>query len=265
MLKNSRRTILWRVMILVTGVLAAMVSVHSQPPTPAPSPALATAPAPAAPPAAATLTPFTARYKVEFFGFTAGTIDASLQGSNGHYQYRTTLNPHGLFRLKIPSGSWISSWIETDGVSVRPLRYQEEDGSSDTDEDVALEFDWAHGVVHGTAHDAAVRLPLLANSQDPLSLQVAVLTDFANHREPRHYPMVDKDKIKEYDYKSAGSARIGTALGTLDTVMFTSTRPGSTKVSRFWYAPSLGYLMVKSEDSDGGSVRLRMTMLSLKR
>jgi len=248
-------------MVLVTGSLAALASLHAEPPTPVPAPARA----PAATPAAPTLTPFAARYKVEFFGFTAGTIDASLQGSNGHYQYRTKLNPHGLFRLKIPSGSWISSWLETDGASVRPLRYQEEDGSDDTDEDVALDFDWAHGVVHGTAHDAAVRLPLLANSQDPLSLQVAVLTDFANHREPRHYPMVDKDKIKEYDYKSAGNARIGTALGPLDTVVFTSTRPGSTKVSRFWYAPALGYLMVRSEDSDDGKVRVRMMILSLKR
>ena len=209
--------------------------------------------------------PFSARYKVVAFGFAAGTADITLEGGGGHYQYRTTLNPHGLFRLAIPSGATLTTWVETDGSNVHPLRYREDDGTKDTDEDVALDFDWNLGLVHGTADDEAVRLALSANAQDPMSLQLAVLTDFANRREPHRYAMVDKTKIKEYDYKAEGNARLDTALGALDTVIFSSSRTGSSKITRVWYAPALDYTPVRSEDIDDGRVRIRMTILSLKR
>ncbi|HZF17561.1 MAG TPA: DUF3108 domain-containing protein [Steroidobacteraceae bacterium] len=219
-----------------------------------------------APAAAATLKPFVARYKVEAFGFLAGTAEISLEnGAPGEYQYRTTLNPHGLFRFAIPSGATLTTWVRFDGSRVQPLRYREEDGSSDTDKDVALEFDWTRALVQGTAHDELVRLAVAADTQDPLSLQLAVLADLASGREPHGYAMVDKTKVKQYAYKAEGTARIPTELGTLDTVIYSSSRAGSSKVTRVWYAPSLDFTAVRSDDLDDGKVRIRMTILSLKR
>ncbi len=242
--------------LVVLGV-AASGSIDAQ--TPPAAPAAEIAPG-------ATLKPFVARYKVEAFGFLAGTADISLTGgAAGEYQYRTSLNPHGLFRFAIPSGATLTTWVHFDGTTVRPLRYREEDGSNDTDKDVALEFDWVQGLVQGTAHDKAVRLAVAPNTQDPLSLQLAVLADFTGRREPHAYAMVDKTKVKEYDYKSEGTARIHTELGTLDTVIFSSSRPGTTKVTRVWYAPSLDYTAVRSDELDDGKVRIRMSILSLKR
>jgi hypothetical protein len=229
-------------------------------------PPAGTAVAPLVAPPPGTLKPFSARYKVEAFGFTAGTADIILEGgTGGRYQYTTALHPHGLFRVLIPSGATLTTSAETDGSSVRPLHYREEDGTQATGEDVTLDFDWHHEVVQGTAHDKAVRLSLPANTQDPMSLQLAVLTDFANQREPVRYTMVDKTQIKEYDYKSEGRARLDTALGPLDTVIYSSGRQGSSKVTRVWYAPSLDFAPVRSDQFDDGKIRIRMTILSLKR
>jgi hypothetical protein len=77
--------------------------------------------------------------------------------------------------------------------------------------------------------------------------------------------MVDKTKIKTYDYKREGVARLRTALGVLDTIVFTNSRAGSDKITRFWYAPTLDYLTVRSEDLVDGKLRTRMTIQSLKR
>jgi len=227
---------------------------------------VASGPAPMAAGAVIALKPFSARYKVEAFGFTAGTADITLTaGTEGHYEYRTSLNPRGLFRLAVPSGATLTTWVETDGATVRPLRYREDDGSRDTDKDVALDFDWPHGIVQGTSHEEPVRLNVPVNAQDPMSLQLAVLTDFANGREPHSYAMVDKTKVKQYQYRSEGRVRIQTELGALDTVVYSSTRPGSSKVTRVWYAPSLDYLAVRSEDHDNGRLRVRMSIISVKR
>jgi Protein of unknown function (DUF3108) len=245
--------------LLVALLACAALGSRAQPPE-------RTADAPLVAPPPATLKPFTARYKVEAFGFTAGTADIILEGgTGGRYHYTTALHPHGLFRVLIPSGATLTTSAETDGASVRPMRYREDDGTEATGEDVTLDFDWNHEVVQGVAHDKAVRLSLPANTQDPMSLQLAVLTDFANQREPVRYSMVDKTEVKEYDYKSEGRARLDTALGPLDTVIYSSSRPGSSKVTRVWYAPALDFTPVRSDQIDDGKVRIRMTLLSLKR
>jgi hypothetical protein len=236
-----------------------------------PAPTAPAAPAPtaqtAAAPTAVTLKPFTSRYKVEAFGFVAGMADITLTvQSDGHYQYSTAIHPRGLARLVFPSNGTLTTLAEADGSSVRPLRYREEDGTAATDDDVALDFDWSQGIVAGTAHDKSVRLSLSANTQDPMSIQLAVLLDFASTREPLRYSMVDKTKIKVYEYKSEGRARLETALGPLDTVIYSSNRPGqANRLTRVWYAPVLDYTPVRSDDINDGKLRVRMTILSLKR
>jgi len=44
-----------------------------------------------------------------------------------------------------------------------------------------------------------------------------------------------------------GNARIDTALGTLDTVIYTSTNATGGRITRTWVAPALGYLPVRAE------------------
>jgi hypothetical protein len=245
----------------------AQTPLATPPAAPAPAAASVPAPSPTATPAPVTLKPFAARYKVEAYGFSAGTADIVLQNGNaGRYGYSTALHPRGLFRLVVPSSATLATTAEIDNSSVRPLQYREEDGTDATSDDVALDFDWAHGVVQGVAQDKTVRLTLPANTQDPMSIQLAVLLDFANKREPLRYSMVDKTKIKVYEYKAEGRARLDTALGPIDTVVYSSNRPGQpTRLTRVWYAPALDYTPVRSEDINDGKLRIRMTILSLKR
>jgi hypothetical protein len=255
-LLRTTRPLVAALLAVLLAFPAVLASTDPTPTAPAPTP-------PAGPPA---LKPFSARYKVEAFGFTAGTADIILEGgAGGRYQYRTALSPRGFFRLAIPRGATLTTWIETDGSSVRPLRYREEDGSKDTHQDVALDFDWTRSHVQGTAHDKSIRLALPANAQDPMSLQLAVLTDFANRREPHRYAMVDKTKIKQYDYRPEGRARLTTEIGALDTVIYSSSRPGSSKTTRVWYATALDFTPVRSDELDDGKLRIRMTIISLKR
>ena len=62
-----------------------------------------------------------------------------------------------------------------------------------------------------------------------------------------------------------GTARIETALGALDTVIYTSRRPNSDRTTRTWVAPALGYLPVRAERVRGKKVEFTLKLESLDR
>jgi hypothetical protein len=146
---------------------------------------------------------------------------------------------------------------------VRPLKFRGDDGSDGTARDVRLDFDWREARVTGVAEDEKVDLALRPGMQDPLSVQIALMIELAAGRTPAEYWIVDKSRIKDYEYRAEGRALLRTAAGELDTVIWSSRRPGSDRVTRVWYAPSRGYAPVRAERLRGGSVEISMTLRSL--
>ena len=80
-----------------------------------------------------------------------------------------------------------------------------------------------------------------------MSLQIASLRDLAERQPCKGTVwMIDATKLKEYELHLEGNARIETALGELDTIVYTSKRHNSENFTRTWVAPALGYLPVKA-------------------
>jgi hypothetical protein len=98
-----------------------------------------------------------------------------------------------------------------------------------------------------------------------MSVQIATLRSLASGHDPSHFLMVDQNEIKDYTYTHEGNAVLDTDLGKLDTVIWTSSRPESDRMTRMWYAPSLGYIPVRAEQLRGGKPQLRMDIRSLTR
>ena len=59
-----------------------------------------------------------------------------------------------------------------------------------------------------------------------MSLQIASLRNLASGNLKGTVWMIDATKLKEYELHLEGNARIETALGELDTVIYTSKRAG---------------------------------------
>jgi hypothetical protein len=98
-----------------------------------------------------------------------------------------------------------------------------------------------------------------------MSVQIALIVDLLEGRRPTGYTLVDKDRIKDYVYTDEGKAQVGTVLGSLDTVVWSSHRPNSDRVTRVWYAPSLGFAPVKAERRRGERLEWSMRLVSLQR
>jgi hypothetical protein len=228
--------------------------------------AAASAPALAASAAPTVFQPSKVTFKAEYRGITAGTITISLlDAGQGKYIYETRANAGGLAKLIVHHEIREASTFTLENNQIRPLSYVLDDGSPDTSKDTRLEFDWKAGVARGQHEDMPVELPLKPDMQDRMSVQVWIMQKLAAGEAFGGVEFIDRNEVKDYLYTNEGTAKLKTAVGDIDTVIYSSTRPNSTRVSRFWYAPSLGFLPVRAEQQRKGKVETVLSVLKVER
>jgi hypothetical protein len=198
--------------------------------------------------------PFVGTYSVEYRGIRAGNLDFVLRQANGRYIYESVAHPRGLAKLVVNSKTReASEFVVVNGV-ITPQAYELDDGTSDTDEDTRLTFDWKANKARGTHEDQAIELPLTAGVQDRMSAQVAVMQALLADKQLDKQTFIDRDALKEYTYVRLREEKLKTQLGDIDTVVYSSSRHGSNRVSRLWYAPSLGFTPVRGEQERKGKI-----------
>jgi hypothetical protein len=210
--------------------------------------------------------PFKITFAVEWHGMDAGTsvLELTRKGAN-EFVYRSSNRARGLFRVALPDTITQTSHFMIENGVVMPLSYEGNDGSSDTSKDVSLKFDWDARKVTGVAEDKPVEQPLEKGVQDSLSVQVALMCALAAGQAPQSFQLIDKDEVKEYQYTREGEATLDTAVGKLATVIYKSQKAGSSRATRLWIAPSLGYLPVRAEQSKRDKRELQLTIRAVDR
>lgn len=210
--------------------------------------------------------PFKATFAVEWHGMNAGTSVLELtHPSANEYTYTSKNTARGFFRLAVPDTVTQTSHLIIDGDLVKPVSYVGDDGSSDTDRDVSLRFDWTAKRITGTAEDRPVDVPLEPGVQDGLSVQIALMCELARGHSPASFKLIDKDEVKEYQYTREGEAKLDTSVGKLDTVIYRSQKQGSSRYTRLWIAPSLGYLPVRAEQAKRDKRELQLSIRAVER
>lgn len=192
------------------------------------------------------LKPFKATYGAEWKGMSAASSTLQLRRESADvYSYETVNKPHGLFRMALPDSLTQTSTFKLKDGRIVPLRFS---GSDEKERPIDLAFDWAGKRVTGTAKGGAVDIEIPDDAQDPMSLQIESLRNLARGKFAESVSLVDGDgKLKTYELRNEGKAEIDTALGKLETIVYTSRRAGSDRLTRTWVAPALGYLPVKAE------------------
>lgn len=209
------------------------------------------------------LKPFKATYTAEWKGITAGTSTLELRRAGADlYAYASSSTARGLFRMAFSETLTQTSTFRLHEGAIQPLTFR---GIDEKERQINLNFDWSGLKVTGEAKEHVVDLPLVAGAQDPMSLQISMLRNVAAGHTPPTVWMIDSDKLKEYELRLEGTARIETALGELDTVIYTTRRANSDRMTRTWVAPALGYLPVKAERIRGKKTEFTLLIDSLDR
>jgi hypothetical protein len=206
---------------------------------------------------------FQASYGWSWQGATVAISTLKLEhGDADTWIYSSSSEPRGLGRL-YPMRPKLRSSLRVTDKGVQPLSFKAEGGGDNHDADV--KFDWIAGRATGVYEGTAVDLPLKPGVQDDLSVQIAMMVELLHGRTPEQLSMIDKNSWREYRYQREGAETIATPLGQIDTIIYSSQHPGSPRVTRFWCAPSLGYLPMRVEQKRVDSVEWSMDIRSLKR
>lgn len=222
-------------------------------------------PRPAAGPAA--VRPFSAEYFVQWHNINVGTSALELKApdATGEYRYLSRSNARGIFRVFFSEEIIQNSTMLIRDGHARPLRYRADDGTPSTDQDISLDFDWHSNRVHGVAENKPVEMALKADTQDPMSVQIELMLALMREQPPTTVWLADKDEVKEFIYTDEGKTRIRTELGEMDTIVLSSKRPGGNRITRLWFAPSLGFIPVQAQRTRDGKTEWTMKIRTLHR
>jgi len=190
------------------------------------------------------LTPFEASYAWSWSGATIAVSNVKLAHQDGDvWIYSSSSEPRGLGHL-YPMRPKLRSTLRVTDRGVEPLTFHAEDsGSRDSD----VTFDWAAGHASGVYEGTQVDMPISPGVQDDLSVQIELMVDLLHGRTPDHVSEINKNSVRDYRYLREGEATLATPLGQIATVIYSSQHPGSPRITRFWCAPSMGFLPMKVE------------------
>lgn len=222
---------------------------------------LARAGSPAAPGAVKPPT-FVATYSVAWHGITAGHSTLTLARTGPEeYRYSSVDRASGLFHLFLPHDITQESRFRLVNGQVQPLSFRSQGGGPPED----VHFDWARARVSGSAKHRQIDLKLEPGTQDPGSVQIALMLGFLTGKPPASFWMLNTDVINHFQFLRRGEATLHTPLGELHTLLYTSHHPGARRTTYMWLAPSLDYLPARLEQHRGGSTLFALNILSFKK
>jgi hypothetical protein len=210
------------------------------------------------------LRPFQASYNWIWHGMTVAFSTLNLEHHDDTWSYRSKSEPRGIGRMLSDRPS-LESVLRVTDTGTQPLSYKADDGTSSTKRAINVQFDWDRGRVTGVYEDTKVDMPLQPGIQDDLSVQIALMVELLGGRTPNQFLMLDKNSVRKYHYDREGEETVSTPLGAVATIVFRSQKEGSPRVTRFWCAPSHGYIPMQVEQKRGAEVQWAMQIQSLKR
>ena len=210
------------------------------------------------------LKPFEASYAWMWHGMTVAVSTVKLEHQGDTWVYSSQSSPRGLGKMFSQRPTQKSVMRVTD-KGVQPLSYDADDGTSSTDRDAHVKFDWDNGRVTGVYEGAKVDMPLHPDIQDDSSVQIALMVELLAGREPQKFQMVDKNTVREYGYHRESEVSIDTPVGKTNTIVYGAQKVGSPRITRFWCAPAQGYIPMRVEQKKGDDVQWTMQLQSVKR
>ena len=205
--------------------------------------------------------PFVATYSIGWHGIRAGSSTLELrQTAPQVYLYTSTDNASGVFRLAFPRPLRQSSRFRISAGRVEPLDFQ----AGGAGNDVMAQFDWKSGQVTGMAKGKLLALKLQPGTQDPLSVQIAIMLALQARNAPDSFWMLNTDEVDRFQYVRHEETTLDTPLGKLQTILYTSHQPGSSKTTYLWLAPALHYMPARAEQRVKGSTQVSLEIRAFK-
>jgi hypothetical protein len=211
------------------------------------------------------LKPFDASYDWIWHNMTVAVSTLHLERQDDTWVYRAKSEPRGIGRM-FSERPVQESVMKVTNDGVRPISYKADDGTSATKRDSNVQYDWEHDRVTGVNEDAKIDMtPIPAGMQDDLSVQIALMVELLRGHTPDKFSLLSGNTVREYHYSRDGEETLTTPAGTIKTIIYKSEKQFSPRTTRFWCAPSLGFIPVRVEQKRKDDVEWTMQVQSVKR
>ena len=124
----------------------------------------------------------------------------------------------------------------------------------------SLTYDRAAGVANYQKKKKQRQVKLDSNYLDKLTYQIQLQRDLIRGKTPLQYQVIDRGKIKQYNFEIIGEEIVDTTLGPINTVKVHRIRKDSDRETYLWFAPQMNYLLVQiwqNEDGDDHRITLK--------
>lgn len=214
--------------------------------------------------AADELKPFQASYDWIWHGMTVAVSKLQLEQQDRKWIYRSKSEPRGLGRM-FSERPVSESVLEVTPEGVHPLSYKADDGTPSTKRDADIQYDWQNNRVTGVNEGAKIDMPIPPGIQDDLSVQIALMVALMRGQTPDKFALLSGASLREYHYSRDGEETLSTPVGKIPTIIYRSEKQYSPRVTRFWCAPSLGYIPLKVEQKRDNDIEWTMQVQSVQR
>jgi len=209
---------------------------------------------------------FSADYEVSKNGTVLGISHRQLiaRDQGKKLDYAATTIPTGIVALFISDRFMEHSLMQVMSTGIQPQQYEYQRTGGKKEITFQAKFNWPHKniLVSGQANPQ----PLLPNTQDLLSFQIALMQGLARGIKKFKFQIVDHKRVQLQELEYTQSSIQNSSLGPLDVLQLEHHAAQSHYRFTFWCAKQLDYLPIKitKTEQDGDIIQLKLQRFNKK-
>lgn len=198
--------------------------------------------------------------------------DATIKGMDIQAE-RQLIREGDSFELESKASTLLASITEQGTFKIGPTgnivgqQYTYERNIFGIKKNESLTYDRSAGIAHYQTKKKQRQIELNGDYLDKLTYQIQLQRDLIKGKTPLQYQVIDRGKIKSYNFEIMGEEIVDTALGPISAIKVHRIREDSDRETYLWFAPHMNYLLVQiwqNEDGDDHRITLKEGTLDNK-
>lgn len=198
--------------------------------------------------------------------------DATIKGMDIEAE-RQLIREGDSFELESKASTLLASITEQGTFKIGPTgnivgqQYTYERNIFGIKKNESLAYDRSAGIANYQTKKKQRQIELNGDYLDKLTYQIQLQRDLIKGKTPLQYQVIDRGKIKSYNFEIMGEEIVDTALGPISAIKVHRIREDSDRETYLWFAPHMNYLLVQiwqNEDGDDHRITLKEGTLDNK-